>query len=299
MNRFGVALAAAASLTATACTFEHSSQLITPTMPSVNGSPAPGSGPFMGFWSSDDPLSDPSSWVCGSFQWNVTEQTQNSISGAFAGICAGVVLIEGTGSGQINGNDLSLSVNGQASVSGVTATCSFSLNGTGQLQGQDELLVDYSGSTCLGPVEGTETLRRPTSVFPPAPSSPSQESPTSNPYHVGPGPASYERAIDVLEGVEAEFPHLIGAYPTEDQAISAGEQFMLRFIWHLHQAGYNAGRQRNPSGAISRDKMTLYLDGRWRAFDVLFDFGVAHRPAQVIFLEVEPADHVPDGGIPD
>ena len=28
-------------------------------------------------------------------------------------------------------------------------------------------------------------------------------------------------------------------------------------IWHLHLAGFQAGRQRNPSGAISIDKLTI------------------------------------------
>ncbi len=295
MNRFQSVFICTALLMTTACTFEHQSQLLSPTMPSVNN-PVGTGGALMGLWSSDVPLSDPSTWVCGSFQWNVTQQSSNSISGAFGGICAGVVLVEGNGSGQINGNDVTMSVTGQASVSGVTTTCPFTLNGTGRLEG-DALHVNYSGSTCLGPVSGSETLRRPNSLFPP--SSPNNPSPSNNPFHLGPGPQTRDRAMEILEGVDAEYPHLARAHSTEQQAIAAGEELQLRFIWHLKQAGFNAGRQRNPSGAISNDKMTVFLEGRWKAYDILYDFGVANRPAKVIFLEVTPADHIPHDGISD
>jgi hypothetical protein len=146
----------------TACVYEHTSELLTPTMPSAEGATGgPGlTGPWTGLWTSALP-SDPSTWTCGGFQWNITDQTESSISGSFAALCAGVVMVQGSGSGQLNGSVATLSVGGQASVEGVTLVCPFTLDGVGHLQGEDEIDVTYTGSTCLGPVHGTETLGRP------------------------------------------------------------------------------------------------------------------------------------------
>jgi hypothetical protein len=40
-------------------------------------------------------------------------------------------------------------------------TCAFSLSGTGYIEGDgDAIRIPYSGQTCLGPLQGEETLRR-------------------------------------------------------------------------------------------------------------------------------------------
>ena len=70
-------------------------------------------------------------------------------------------------------------------------------------------------------------------------------------------------------------------------------------IWHLQLAGFQAGRQKNPSGAISGDKMTIFVDGAWHAFDVFRSVGTAGFATEVIFLEVFPPSTLADGGIPD
>jgi hypothetical protein len=116
---------------------------------------------------------------------------------------------------------------------------------------------------------------------------------------VGEGALTGDRAWQVLQATAAEFPHLSGPQPTGDQAVAAAHELLLRYIWHLQLAGFQAGRQRNPSGAISGDKLTMFLDGQWKAFDIFFDVGAPNRPVELIFWEVFPADHVPDGGIPD
>lgn len=296
-----------AVMATTACSFEHTSELLTPTMPSIDGSPGlpPGDlGPLMGLWASQEPLGNPASWVCGSFQWNISEQTPTSIAGSFAGICAGIVLVEGNGTGQLSGTTVTLNVSGQASVSGVTTTCPFSLSGTGQLEGEHAIHVNYSGSTCLGPVQGSETLRRPGAGEPPPPAPavpppPAPDMSSGHQFHVGPGPLNGDRAFDILEATSAEYPHLAAPHPTESQAVAAAEELLLRYIWHLQLAGFEAGRQRNPSGAISNDKLTIRMDGRWRAFDVFFDYGAPNQQMQLIFFEVEPPSHIPDPGISD
>jgi len=307
-NRSWAAVLVALSMATTACSFEHTSELLTPTMPSVDGTSAPvvpGAG-LMGLWTSAAPLGDPATWVCGSFQWNITEQTPTSLSGSFSGLCGGIVLVQGNGTGQLNGETVTLTVAGQASMSGVLTTCPFSITASGFLEGDDAIHVNYSGSTCLGPVQGSEVLRRPNLSLPPAPPAPpappSQQTPpqtSGNPFHVGPGALTADRAHEVLEAVADEFPHLAGAHPTGEQTVAAAHELLLRYIWHLQQAGFSAGRQRNPSGAISGDKLTIWLENQWKSFDIFFDVGTANRPAEIIFWEVFPADHVPDGGIPD
>ena len=70
-------------------------------------------------------------------------------------------------------------------------------------------------------------------------------------------------------------------------------------IWHLQLAGFQAGRQRNPSGALSNDKLTVFADGAWHAYDVFNDLGAPGVPMKVQFWEVTPANYFADSGIPD
>ncbi len=105
--------------------------------------------------------------------------------------------------------------------------------------------------------------------------------------HVGPGPLTEARAQQVVYATANEFPRLL--------TVAGADDLLRRTIWHLHLAGYQAGRQRNPSGIISSDKLTIYINGAWHAYDI---FGL-QDPLTVHFIEVFPANPVPDGGIPD
>lgn len=96
-----------------------------------------------------------------------------------------------------------------------------------------------------------------------------------------------------------EFAYLKAARATEAQAVAAAAELLRRTIWHLHLAGYQSGRQRNPSGALSNDKLTIAIDGAWRAYDIFMDYGSPGVEMRVIFLEVFPANAVTDSGIPD
>ena len=57
-------------------------------------------------------------------------------------------------------------------------------------------------------------------------------------------------------------------------------------IWHLKLAGFEAGRQKNPSGAISGDKLTVFLEGKWVAYDCFSSVGTPGKATPVIFLNV-------------
>jgi len=179
--------------------------------------------------------------------------------------------------------------------------CAFELTGTGTLIDENTLRIPYSGNTCLGPVHGTETLKRRTDPAPPppAPAPPPPPPPAPNPNHVPPGPLTVDRAHQVLIATGNEFPNLMAPQPTENASIAATTELLRRMIWHLDLAGYQAARQRNPSGAISQDKLTIFIDGRWHAYDVFVGLGTPNRAVQIGMLEVTPANPTADPGIPD
>lgn len=102
-----------------------------------------------------------------------------------------------------------------------------------------------------------------------------------------------------MKATAKEFPHLITAKSTESESVANTTELLRRMLWHLQLAGFQAGRQKNPSGAISGDKMTIFVDGAWHAFDVFRSVGTAGFATEVIFLEVFPPSTLADGGIPD
>ena len=252
---------------------------------------------LMGNWKSS-PSGSVSGNSCTNFEWRVTGQSGNSLAGEFSAICLGNVRVSGKASGQMNGGDVTYQVTGEASVPGV-ASCPFSISGVAHVE-NDSIRIPYSGTTCIGPVEGEETLHRPAASDPAAPEPPAPPPPPpARPYHVPAGPLTAARAEQVVKATGNEYPGLLGPRGTADESIAASEQLLRRMIWHLQLAGYQAGRQQNPSGAISNDKLTIFIEGGWRAFDVFRNLGAAGQTTEVIFYEVFPAHSVPDGGIAD
>lgn len=259
---------------------------------------------LLGTWSSASSVGA-GSGSCTNFQWRMTGQQGNNVSGEASAIC-GPLTVSGTVSGTVNGNDIPYHITGSAESSGMS--CLFS--GTARIDG-NAIRVPYSGTTCLGPTQGEEVLRRPTQPAPspaptpaPAPSpsptpAPPPAAPVESPYHVGPGPQAGWRAEQVVRATADEFPHLLAPRGTDAAAVAQSEELLRRTIWHLQHAGFQAGRQRNPSGAISNDKLTIFADNAWRAFDVFYDYGVANQATQVIFFEVFPPNPQADGGISD
>ena len=49
----------------------------------------------------------------------------------------------------------------------------------------------------------------------------------------------------------------------------------------------------------SKDKLTIFIDGQWHAYDVFVAVGTPGVPANINMLEVYPASPVADTGIPD
>ena len=212
-------------------------------------------------------------------------------------------------SGQLNGTEVTYQVVGSATIPGGVA-CPVTISGTARLEG-DAIRIPYEGTTCLGPLRGEEVLRRsvlapPTPASTPAPTpapapppAPTPPPPTASAFHVGGGPLSSDRAHQVVDATAREFPHLITAKSTESESVANAVELLRRMIWHLQLAGFQAGRQKNPSGAVSGDKMTIFADGAWHAYDVFFSYGTPGVATEVIFWEVYPPSTLADGGIPD
>lgn len=299
-----ITLAIAVTL-ATACGFEHhESNPFAPTSGGSNGDSGPGtstsSGPMIGTWASQGAATIPSVSSCGNFSWQISSQSANSLSGNFYAECGGNVAVSGTASGVLNDpTTVTITVSGSALVAGFPV-CTFSLSGIGTITNGDTLTIPYTGTTCLGPVQGTQTLRRHTDPPPPPPLPPpsSPEPPAANPYHVLPGALTEDRAKQVVFATASEFPGLTAVFGSEGEAVAAADQLLLRTIWHLQLAGYQAGRQRNPSGAISSDKLTIFVNGGWHAYDI-FSLGYAGVASKVQFFEVGSPNPVASGGIPD
>ena len=152
-------------------------------------------------------------------------------------------------------------------------------------------------ATSSGPWSGTQTFTTPAAP-PPTPAPPPAPDPRDGSKHVGPGPLTVDRAQQVVFATAAEFPQLFRVFGSDSEAEGAAQQALLRTIWHLQLAGYQAARQRNPSGAISGDKLNIYVDGGWHAYDI-YSLGFAGRATTVQFFEVTPASPLADPGIPD
>ena len=111
---------------------------------------------FVGNWTSSSAADLPTPDSCSNLEWSVVEEGDSTYSGSFRATCGDGVDLDGTLRGTLVGEVLNLSGSGTVTAPGATG-CSFTLTGTARVVG-DALQLDYAGSTCLGPVSGTEIL---------------------------------------------------------------------------------------------------------------------------------------------
>jgi hypothetical protein len=149
---------------------------------------------------------------CSSFKWTVVNQTANVASGDFSIVCNGGIALSGNGLATLSGSNVAMAVNGTGTLP--TGACAFSLNGSGTLVNNDTLRIPYSGTTCMGPVSGTETLVR-SSVFPnPTPTPTPEPTPSPTPAPVpGPSPGGGLDAIDLHSATILNSPLDIANWP--------------------------------------------------------------------------------------
>jgi hypothetical protein len=167
----------AACLAGMGCGFQHSTSVTSPTAPSTptpasGGAPSAGTQSLVGVWTSlDAPPAVPSPNTCGNFQYQIASQTASAVSGTFTAICGNLV-VSGFANGQLSGTNVTIGVNGSGAMSGIPI-CLFNVTGNGSIEdGGYTLRIPYTGTTCLGPVHGTEVLRRPQPAAPPPPAPP-------------------------------------------------------------------------------------------------------------------------------
>ncbi len=289
---------AVSMMTGACARFETSKESLTPAAPS----PIPGgssTGSLVGMWTPSSGVAAPDPSTCANFQWEITSQSDTAVQGNFSGECGGGVTVSATVSGVLTSpTTVTIHVVGTGMISGLG--CPFTLDAIGTIFDNDNAIrIPYTGTTCFGPVSGTETLRKPTPPPPPAPA-PDPAPPGENPHHVPPGPLSDLRASQVIFATGDEFPHLLAPIGDVGQKAANADEMLLRCIWHLQHAGFQAGRQRNPSGAISTDKLTVVLDDqRWHAYDIMTNWDIGGVATRLIWFEVTPPSPLANGGIPD
>ena len=189
-----------------ACAFEHGSTGLSPSTPtntSTSGqtSPTPISSTpsYVGTWSTAAaPVAALNPSTCGNLQWAVSSQTPTQITGTFSAQCAGGISLSGTASGQIADlRQIPVTIEGTGSMPGYPS-CAFSIHGTGTvLENGTALQVVYEGDTCLGPVRGTETLRKKSPTPEPTPTPPPTPAPTPTP--TPPPPPPTETGADQMD----------------------------------------------------------------------------------------------------
>jgi hypothetical protein len=145
-----IAVLATLSMAAASCAIQHNDGLT----PTVSSSP---SGGYVGTWKSST-ASAPTGNTCGNFEWRVTNQAEGIISGIFLAQCGGNLTVSGSAWAQPNGSTIPITATAGATAPGIVA-CDVSLVSAASVDG-DTMRVPYSGNTCLGPISGTELLRR-------------------------------------------------------------------------------------------------------------------------------------------
>ena len=95
---------------------------------------------------------------CGNLEWKISSLTDTSASGTFKATCGGGLTLEGSAEGKLNGLTADLKASG--TVGGAGVSCPFSLTGTAVPEGLDKIRINYNGTTCLGPVSGSEVLTK-------------------------------------------------------------------------------------------------------------------------------------------
>jgi hypothetical protein len=124
---------------------------------STLGPSGTGAAALVGSWTSGSLIPQPGQ--CADMRWDVTEQTGTSAAGRFSATCAGGLQLTGTARGTLTGSIVNWTADATATAPGLSASCPITLTGTAELL-VDSIRVPYRGTTCLGPVEGVETLRR-------------------------------------------------------------------------------------------------------------------------------------------
>lgn len=95
---------------------------------------------------------------CTNIRWQITNQTASSAGGTFSATCSGIQL-NGALSGTLNGSVVNWTSTGTATAPGI-ASCPFTITGTATPESPTTARLNYSGTTCLGTLSGSELVQR-------------------------------------------------------------------------------------------------------------------------------------------
>jgi hypothetical protein len=215
-----IAMLTAAAAAAGCTGFQSGKSTTAPTAaPSLPGGGT--SGALVATWVQPTAFTVPSASSCANFQWQITSQSATAVAGTLSATCDGGIAIDASATGNLlTSTTVAIATTGVALVSGVPA-CTFSLTGTGTISDDNNTLtIPYSGTTCVGPVHGTQTLRRHVDP-PPAPPAPP---PPPDPPATIPGPSGPSDAINMSQAIILNSPRDFASWPitTTITAVSLG-----------------------------------------------------------------------------
>ena len=93
---------------------------------------------------------------CSNFQWTITTQTATEAAGKFSADCTGGLVLAGNITGKLGAATIPLVIDG--TLTRGDDRCPFSATGTGTPINSVTFKIAYSGSTCLGPLQGENML---------------------------------------------------------------------------------------------------------------------------------------------
>ena len=152
MKLLRIALILIAASSSAACFDTFKDLFSSPTEPSKTGDIRS----YLGTW--NGAAGTPSAQSCAGLQWKITSQTGGQASGDFSATCADGVSLTGTMTATHGETSIPWAASGTAT-KGAT-TCPFSMTGSGTFQGTSNIVVNYAGTSCNGPVSGSETIKR-------------------------------------------------------------------------------------------------------------------------------------------
>jgi hypothetical protein len=290
------------AIVASGCSFQNKTELLLPTAPSassassggtdIGSSSAAGSGAstgsssssgsssgsttspssssdFAGTWSSGTLPGLPQISSCTDLHWSISSQTQTSIKGEVSATCGSIADITADLTGELDGTDkINLTAKGSAIALGVT--CNFDLTGVGKRESEDSLRLDYQGMTCLGPVKGSELLRRnsPTPATPPIEPPPTPSSPAPPPSS-GSVACSGNTGPQIVECVEKQYPSYLAAGVSLQTRASNMQFLRNRIIETAKCKGMDVGLNLKRGGpSISTDFLVWRHGGLTEGVDI-------------------------------
>ena len=96
--------------------------------------------------------------TCTDFHWTITALSGATGSGAFTAKCLGNLPVTGMAQGTLSDTTVTWSATAVGTTS-AGLSCPISLTGTASFDGT-QFRIPFTGTTCLGPVSGTEILRK-------------------------------------------------------------------------------------------------------------------------------------------